>query len=58
MSNDFSIKWADDLDDTLSPEELFSTLYTELHRMAHRELTRNGAKLSISTTAPAVRKVM
>ncbi len=51
MSNDLSVKWADDLDDTLSPEELFCSLYAELHRMAHRELTRNGARFSISTTA-------
>src|SRR5688500_9533264 len=51
MSNDFSVKWADDVDDTLSPEQMFSTLYAELHRMAHRELTRNGARSSISTTA-------
>jgi RNA polymerase sigma factor (TIGR02999 family) len=51
MSNEFSYKWSDDLDDRLSPEELFSSLYAELHRMAHRELTRNGARFSISTTA-------
>jgi len=51
MSDDFSFKWGDDLDDGRSPEELFSSLYAELHRMAHRELTRNGAKFSISTTA-------
>jgi RNA polymerase sigma factor (TIGR02999 family) len=51
MSNDLSFKWADDLDDSLSPEEQFSSLYADLHRMAHRELTRNGARYSISTTA-------
>src|SRR5687768_12169117 len=51
MSNDLSYQWADDLDDRLSPEELFSSLYAELHQMAHRELTRNGARFSISTTA-------
>jgi RNA polymerase sigma factor (TIGR02999 family) len=51
MSNDFTAEWADDLDEGLSPEELFSSLYAELHQMAHRELTRNGARFSISTTA-------
>lgn len=51
MSNDLSFNWQDDLDDKLSPEEQFSSLYAELHRMAHRELTRNGARFSISTTA-------
>ena len=33
MSNDLSYQWTDDLDDRLSPEELFSSLYAELHRM-------------------------
>jgi RNA polymerase sigma factor (TIGR02999 family) len=51
MTNDFTFKWTADLDDKLSPEQLFSSLYAELHRMAHRELTRNGARFSISTTA-------
>jgi RNA polymerase sigma factor (TIGR02999 family) len=51
MTNDLSFKWMDDLDGRLKPEELFSSLYAELHRMAHRELTRNGARFSISTTA-------
>lgn len=50
MTNDFTFKWTADLDDKLSPEQLFSSLYAELHRMAHRELTRNGARFSISTT--------
>lgn len=51
MSHDFSFNWADDIDDRRSPEQLFSSLYAELHRMAHRELSRNRSRFSISTTA-------
>jgi len=38
-------------DDRARSAELFTALYQELHRLAHRELHRNGGRLSISTTA-------
>ena len=50
MSNHSTAQRTDE-DDGLSPEELVSSLYTQLHQMAHRELSRNGARFSISTTA-------
>lgn len=34
--------------DGTATEELFSTLYSELHRVARRELSRQGAPISIS----------
>jgi RNA polymerase sigma factor (TIGR02999 family) len=36
--------------DALAAETLFSTLYSELHRLSKRELARHGAPLTISAT--------
>src|ERR1700687_4031706 len=36
--------------DGAAADELFSTLYSELHRMAKRELTRRGSPASLSVT--------
>lgn len=36
--------------DTLAADELFSALYSELHRMARRELARQGAPISLGIT--------
>jgi RNA polymerase sigma factor (TIGR02999 family) len=35
---------------TATPDALFSTLYSELHRLARRELARQGARGSLSVT--------
>jgi RNA polymerase sigma factor (TIGR02999 family) len=36
--------------DSLAAEPLFAALYTELHRMARRELARHGAPVSLGVT--------
>jgi ECF sigma factor len=36
--------------DSVATGALFSTLYSELHRLAKRELTRRGAPASLSVT--------
>jgi len=36
--------------DGAAADELFSTLYSELHRMAKRELARRGSPASLSVT--------
>ena len=36
--------------DSAAADELFSTLYSELHRMAKRELARRGSPASLSVT--------
>ena len=36
--------------DTFATEELFTALYTELHRLARRELMRHGAVVTLSPT--------
>ncbi|HET7108052.1 MAG TPA: ECF-type sigma factor [Candidatus Acidoferrum sp.] len=36
--------------DSLAADQLFTSLYSELHRMARRELTRRGSPASISVT--------
>ena len=36
--------------DTLAADQLFSALYSELHRMARRELARQGAPISLGIT--------
>jgi RNA polymerase sigma factor (TIGR02999 family) len=41
---------ATDGGDTLAADQLFSTLYAELHRMARRELARQGAPISLGIT--------
>ena len=38
------------VDETASPDVLFSTLYTELHRLARRELNRRGSFGSLGVT--------
>src|SRR5687768_1940517 len=37
-------------DDRNAKEQLFATLYHELHRLAHRAINRNGKRFSLDTT--------
>jgi RNA polymerase sigma factor (TIGR02999 family) len=40
-----------DAGDRSSAETLFATLYAELHRLAQRQLARNGSDLTLGTTS-------
>lgn len=51
MASDFaSLICAAESGETVATDALFSTLYAELHRLARRELARQGAPLSLSVT--------
>lgn len=45
-----SLIGAADTGDTAAADELFSSLYSELHRLAKRELARRGSPASLSVT--------
>jgi RNA polymerase sigma factor (TIGR02999 family) len=37
-------------EDSVASEALFASLYSELHRLAHRQLARHGGAMSVSAT--------